>query len=78
MAPLLTANVHEVLRAAAGTGGVVECSLDLGRSTTRVESGATSWRWQGREFPFLERVNDRTIYYWNGADRKRWRKSGKE
>ncbi len=68
MEPLLTAKVHEVLRAAAGTGGVVECSLDLGRSTTRVESGTTSWRWQGREFPFLDRCNDRTIYYWTGAD----------
>jgi len=44
--PLLTAKVHEALRAAIGVGdGVVECSLDLDRSTTRVEAGATSWRW---------------------------------
>jgi hypothetical protein len=69
MEPLLTAKVHETLRAAAhAEGRVVECSLDLGRSTTQVESGATSWRWQGREFPFLERCNERTIYYWTGAD----------
>jgi predicted methyltransferase len=69
MEPLLTAKVHEVLRAAAGAADrTVECSLDLDRSRTRVESGATSWRWQGREFPYLERCNDRTIYYWTGAD----------
>lgn len=67
--PLLTAKVQETLQAAARLGeGVVECSLDLGRSTTRVESGATGWRWQGREFPFVARCDDRTIYYWTGAD----------
>ncbi|HKR34024.1 MAG TPA: hypothetical protein VJT10_04250 [Steroidobacteraceae bacterium] len=67
--PLLTAQVQETLQAAARRGEpVVECSLDLGRSMTQVESGATGWRWQGREFPFLERCDDRTIYYWTGAD----------
>jgi predicted methyltransferase len=69
MDPLLTARVNETLRAAARGGTqVVECSLDLDRSTTLVESGATTWQWQGREFPFLTRCNDRTIYYWTGAD----------
>lgn len=67
--PLLTAKVHELLRAAASAGdGVVDCSLDLDRSTTRVEASATSWRWQGREFPYLERCNERTIYYWTGTE----------
>ena len=67
--PLLTAKVHEALRAAARAGdGVVDCSLDLDRSTTRVEASATSWRWQGREFPYLERCNERTIYYWTGTE----------
>jgi uncharacterized protein len=67
--PLLTAQVQETLQAAARRGEpVVECSLDLGRSMTQVASGATGWRWQGREFPFLERCDDRTIYYWSGAD----------
>ena len=69
MGPLLTAKVNEALRAAARDGTpVVECSLDLDRSTTQVECDATHWRWQGREFPFLTRSNDRTIYYWTGAD----------
>ena len=69
MDPVLTAKVHETLRAAAGSGAAaVECSLDLDRSTTQVEIGATSWRWQGREWPYLDRCDDRTIYYWTGAD----------
>ena len=69
MNPLLTSKVHETLRAAIGVGdGVVECSLDLDRSRTRVEVAETSWRWQGREFPWLERCNDRTIYYWTGTE----------
>jgi len=65
--PLLTSEVHGVLRAAAGAGlSEVECSLDLGRSRTRVEVNAAGWRWQGRAFPYLERCRDRTIYYWDG------------
>jgi uncharacterized protein len=62
--PLLTAKVHDALRAGQG---VVKCSLDLDRSTTLVECSAKSWFWHGREFPYLERCNDRTIYYWTGA-----------
>jgi len=64
---LLTRGVHEALRAAARAGQPeVECSLDLGRSRTRVEVNAAGWRWQGRAFPYLERCKDRTIYYWDG------------
>jgi uncharacterized protein len=63
--PLLTAKVHEALRAGQG---VVKCSLDLDRSTTLVDCGAASWQWQGREFPYLERCNDRTVYYWTGTE----------
>ena len=65
MSPLLTTKVHDALRAGAG---VVKCSLDLDRSTTLVETGPRSWRWQGREFPYLERCNERTIYYWTGTE----------
>jgi predicted methyltransferase len=68
MGPLLTLNVHEVLRAAARNGGgTVECSLDLERSTTAVEVGADHWNWQGTRFPFLAACKDRTIYYWAGT-----------
>jgi predicted methyltransferase len=65
MSPLLTLKVHEALRAALRAGApAVECSLDLERSTTRVEVGDAGWRWQGQDFPYLETCKDRTIYHW--------------
>jgi uncharacterized protein len=65
--PLLTLPVHEALRAAWAAGpSSVECSLDLGRTKTTVEVGASSWTWRGREFPFLDACRDRTIYHWSG------------
>lgn len=64
--PLLTLAVHQSLLAAKAAGGVVECSLDLGRSTTTVEVNASGWLWNGTQFPFLEVCKDRTIYYWDG------------
>jgi len=65
--PLLTSKVHATLRAAAGAGAsTVDCSLDLDRSTTRVETDAAGWRWQGERFPYLEVCRDRTIYHWDG------------
>lgn len=68
MGPLLTLDVHEVLRAAARNGGgTVDCSLDLQRSTTAVEVGADDWSWQGTRYPFLRTCKERTIYYWAGA-----------
>jgi hypothetical protein len=62
--PLLTQQVHERLRPGAG---IVECSLDLGRSQTTVEAGPADWAWQGRRYPYLEECKDRTVYYWDGA-----------
>jgi len=65
--PLLTQEIHEALRAAARAGSrTLECSLDLGRSSTSVEVDAEGWAWQGRRFPYLESCKDRTIYYWDG------------
>jgi uncharacterized protein len=65
MGPLLTLEVHEALRAAARAGEPgIECSLDLGRSTARVELSAAGWSWRGERFPFLETCKDRTIYHW--------------
>jgi len=68
--PLLTLAEHDKLVAAAKRGdSTVECSLDLGRSCTSVEIvDSTSWRWQGQQFPFLERCKDRTVYYWAGEE----------
>lgn len=65
--PLLTHEVHEILRAAARAGSrTLECSLDLGRSRTSVEVDTDGWAWRGRHFPYLETCRDRTIYYWAG------------
>jgi uncharacterized protein len=63
--PLLTREVHAALRNAAQAAvPALECSLDLGRSTTTVEVDAQGWSWQGKRYPFLEACKDRTIYYW--------------
>jgi predicted methyltransferase len=68
MGPLLTLNVHEVLRAAARNGGgTVKCSLDLERSTTAIEVCADHWNWQGTRYPFMAACKGRTIYYWAGT-----------
>jgi hypothetical protein len=68
MGPLLTQKVHETLCAAARDGvPAVACSLDLDRSTTRVEVDAAGWIWQGQRFPHLETCKDRTIYHWVDA-----------
>jgi predicted methyltransferase len=65
MGPLLTLQVHEVLRSAARKGtATVECSLDLDRSRTSVEVSADHWSWKGTRFAFLDVCKDRTIYYW--------------
>jgi predicted methyltransferase len=65
--PLLTAAVDAQLRATAGKGADrVDCSLDLGRSTTTVEVAPDGWTWQGRRYPFLDKARERTVYYWAG------------
>ncbi|MBI3561751.1 MAG: SAM-dependent methyltransferase [Gammaproteobacteria bacterium] len=69
MRPLLTQQVHAQLRAALyAHAATVECSFDLGRTTTTAEVNAEGWLWQGTLYPFLQTSHDRTIYYWvNGA-----------
>ena len=63
--PLLTLEVHAALRAAARAGrSQLECTLDLGRSTTTVEVRAAEWHWQGQTFPYLDACKERTVYHW--------------
>ncbi|MFA5940010.1 MAG: SAM-dependent methyltransferase [Sinimarinibacterium sp.] len=63
--PLLTLPVHQALLAARAEGrAAVECSLDLGRTTTVVEIAPSRWSCRGREFPYLEACKERTIYHW--------------
>jgi hypothetical protein len=65
--PLLTVEVHQVLTSAAKAGlSEVECSVDLGRTTSLVAVGAQTWTWSGRAFPYLEDCRSRTIYHWTG------------
>ena len=64
--PLLTLEVHERLLAArVSASDSVECSLDLGQSSTRVAVEAEAWRWNERRFPYLERCRERTVYAWS-------------
>jgi hypothetical protein len=66
--PLLTAQVHARLQAAQRDGrDFVECSLDLGRSKTRVTIGGAAWCRDGEEFPYLDECRDRTVYHWTGG-----------
>jgi predicted methyltransferase len=63
--PLLTLSVQDELRAALRAGAThADCTLDLQRSTTRVEVGAHGWRWHDQDFPWLDDCRDRTIYHW--------------
>lgn len=65
--PLLTLPVHDALLAARAAAPVrIECSLDLGRSTSPVDVSASAWTWNGQAYPFLEVCKERTIYYWTG------------
>ena len=65
MGPLLTLEVHEALRAAARAGKPkIECTLDLGRSTTMVDVSVAGWSCRGSRCPLLEVWRGRTIYHW--------------
>ncbi|CBL44371.1 conserved hypothetical protein [gamma proteobacterium HdN1] len=63
MHPLLTLEVHDLLRA---TTGSAECSLDLGRTIVRVDASTDHWHFAGQEYPYITKCKDRTIYYWDG------------
>lgn len=66
--PLLSAPVHDSLLAARAAGlAALECSVDLGRSTTRVTIDGSHWIHAGVRYPFLDVCRPRTIYYWTAA-----------
>jgi uncharacterized protein len=65
---LLTSKVLESLLTARRAGLVtLSCSLDLQRSTTDVTLEPDQWVWEQTRFPYPDRLNDRTIYYWSGV-----------
>lgn len=62
--PVLTLDVQQALQAAGN--GMVECSLDLGRTRVTVAVDAEGWYFQGQRYPFMRQCKERTIYYWDG------------
>jgi predicted methyltransferase len=63
--PLVTWQVHEqLLKARANAPQTLECSLDLDRSRVNIAVSTEHWSYAGRSYPFLDRCNERTIYYW--------------
>jgi hypothetical protein len=66
--PLLTVPVSEALFAArdAGTSSL-ECSLDLGLSSTRVDIEPLAWSWNQQRFPYIAGCKDRSVYRWTGS-----------
>ena len=63
--PLLTLAEVEQMRVAQLAGSaLIDCSLDLCRSSARVHLNDRTWSWNGNEFPYLDRAKDRTVYYW--------------
>ncbi len=65
--PLLTRAIIDGLLAARETGAREwSGSLDLGRSTTQVVLLPDRWQWQGCDFPYPDKLKDRTLYYWDG------------
>jgi len=67
MTPLVTLQVHAALLLARRDGRpLIECSLDLGRSSVTVGIGTDAWTWAGHEYPYLEHCRERTVYHWAG------------
>ncbi len=65
MTPLLTLSVLDALRAAAAAGAAsAECSLDLQRSTCRVDLDAAGFWHGGQHYPWPAVCKDRTVYQW--------------
>jgi predicted methyltransferase len=64
MGPLLTQDIVARLRAAGRDGGAtIQCSLDLGRTTTDVEVHVDHFIVGGTRYPYPERCRDRTVYH---------------
>ena len=65
--PLLTAPVHEAMRRALRKGaGSVVASFDLGRSERSALLAAGHWSLDGVEYPWPEKIRERTVYSFDG------------
>lgn len=67
LGPLLTReNALALLDARDAGHELWSGSLDLGRSIQHVVLEPDVWRWRERDYPYLSRAKDRTIYFWDG------------
>ncbi|HBN53763.1 MAG TPA: SAM-dependent methyltransferase [Stenotrophomonas sp.] len=67
--PLLTRALLDAMRDAHRRGSPAWTgSFDLGRSEDEALLEAGHWRWRGSDYPWPERLKDRTVYYWDGED----------
>lgn len=67
--PLLTRPLLEAMLDARRSGRPTWAgSFDLGRGSDEVRLEADHWRWRGSDYPWPERLKDRTVYYWDGED----------
>ncbi|HRN61036.1 MAG TPA: MnmC family methyltransferase [Luteimonas sp.] len=65
--PLLTQPIATALLSARNAGAEAwEGSFDLDRSVTQARLAPTHWTWQERDFPYPEKLKDRTIHWWDG------------
>jgi uncharacterized protein len=63
--PLLTLEVADLLQGARERALCqLECSLDLARSTSRVDIGLHEWRWRSATYAYPQNCREGTIYYW--------------
>ena len=65
--PLLTHDTAAALLAAREAGRASwHGSLDLGRTQGEASIAADRWHWRGRDYPYPDRLRERTIHHWNG------------
>ncbi len=63
---LVSAAAESLLAARDARASEWSGSLDLGLSPTSAALTRHCWNWQGQDYPYPEKLKDRTIYYWDG------------
>jgi len=67
--PLLLRDTAQALLAARDAGrGTWDGSLDLGRGSDTATLAADHWQWRGADYPYPDKLKDRTIYWFDGQD----------
>ena len=67
--PLLTRPIAETLTATRDAGkSTWHGSFDLGRSSGEAMLRADTWQWRGQDYPYPDKLKERTIYYWDGEE----------